>query len=364
MRPSLNAGRRLAHTAALAALAISLAACTPNVAEKLDQPEPEPAPAGRLVQAVQPRPAAPEVTYPSSLYIERDVLVAAPSTGVIEEVLVDRGARVKAGDPLAVMESEIFRRELEIAEQEARQARADFDRIAPLHHKRVISEAEYVEAEIALDGAIARRELARAWLERCTVKAPFDGVVVERWAVQGQRVQEEDGIPLFRVVASEPLRARIDVPEESLAPLGQGTPASVEDVSSGCAHPARIVFVSPAINAASGTVPVIVQMEERSDHLRVGATVRVRFAADPPSGSAAMLIPRSTLANGMARENEVTRVMVIEGGRATAREVRVLEIRGGSALVEGEITPESRVIVGGDGGVTEGEPVIGREAAL
>ncbi|HXI02346.1 MAG TPA: efflux RND transporter periplasmic adaptor subunit [Candidatus Saccharimonadales bacterium] len=316
------------------------------------------------VRIAHPLAAKTDDSYPSSLYVERDVKLAARTSGIIDDVLVDRGARVKAGDPLAVLETDIAERELELAGEDARLAQAEYERVLPLHEKKIVSDQQYVQAEVARDQAVTRRELARARLERCTIRAPFDGTIVERWAVKGMRLQEEDGVPLFRIVASEPLRARVDLPETKLGSLKAGSPAFVDDLSADEVHPARVVFVSPAIDAASGTVAVIVQMVRHEEHLRLGSAVRVRFEPAVASGVQTVEIPRTALANLTPRENEDTRVMVIRNGRAEARRVRIVALRGESVVVEGKVSTDDEVILEGSTVVREGDPVVGRTEPL
>lgn len=316
------------------------------------------------VRVAHPVAAQADDSYPSSLYVERDVKLAARTSGVIDKVLVDRGARVRAGDPLAVLETDIAQRELELAEEDARLAQAEYERVLPLHEKKIISDQQYVQAEVARDQAVTRRELARAHLERCTVRAPFDGTIVERWAVKGMRLQQEDGLPLFRIVASEPLRARVDLPETRLGSLKVGSPAFVDDPTADGNHPARVVFVSPATDPASGTVTVIVQMVRREEHLRLGSAVRVCFEPSVASGDHTVEIPKTALANLTPRENEATRVMVIRNGRAESLQVRIVALRGESVVVEGKVSPDDEVILEGSTVIRDGDRVVGREEPL
>lgn len=311
----------------------------------------------KVVRVARPEPASVDNGYPSSLYVEDDVIVTARTSGLIEQVLFDRGDTVRAGEALAVLETDLATREVEIAEQDVRLAEAEHDRVRSLHDQKVVSPHEFLEAEIGRDQAISRLEWAKAQLERCTVRAPFDGVVVERWAVAGQRVQEEDGEPLFRVVARDPLRARVDLPEEKVASLRAGAGAAVECLDGDTPHPARVVFVSPAINAASGTVPVIVQMAGRIGHMKLGSSVRVRFDRDEAAGRSHVSIPLAALPGATARSDTLATVMIVAGGRAAARRVRVVESRGGSVTVEGPLTPADQVILGAGGDIREGDPV-------
>jgi len=231
----------------------------------------------RSPEVARPVPvAAAGESYPSSLYVERDVKIAARTSGVIRKVLVDRGASVKAGQPLASLETDVPAREVEVAEQELRLAQADYDRIHPLIDSKVVSPQEYQHAEAAKDVAASQLALAKARLDQYTMYAPFDGVVVERWAVAGQRVQVDDDTPLFRVASREALRARIDVPEDRALKIVPGGRARI-DVTGAESLEARVVFVGPARDAASGTVPVIVELSRPSSAAVLGAAAMVHL---------------------------------------------------------------------------------------
>lgn len=309
------------------------------------------------VEVSRPEPAAAAGGLPSSLYLENDVKVTARADGIIERVLVDRGQTVKAGQALAVLETDIAMRDLEIAEQDLRLALADYERARPLNEQRLVSPQEFQRAEIARDRAESRVGLARARFERCTVRAPFEGLIVERWAVLGGRVREEDSVPLFRIVSREPLRARVNVPEVLLSKLTIGAKARIDLAGGAGRYPARVVFVSPAVDPGSGTAPVIVETAAAPAVLKPGTSVTVSFDGLVSEGSPSLLVPREAVVSGSAIAGGQARLLVAKAGRAVARRVRILETRGGSVLVVGELAPEDDVIVGAGAGLREGEPV-------
>jgi RND family efflux transporter MFP subunit len=215
-------------------------------------------------------------SYPSSLYVEKDVKVAARTSGVVHKVMVDRGASVRAGQPLGALETDVPVREVEMAEQELRLARADYDRLRPLNDSKIVSPQEFQRAEVAKDVAASALALSKARLDLYTMYAPFDGVVVERWAIVGQRVQVDDDTPLFRVASREALRARIDVPEEKALGITAGARARV-DIPGAAGLEAKVVFVGPARDAASGTVPVIVELARPTSAAVLGASAMVHI---------------------------------------------------------------------------------------
>jgi RND family efflux transporter MFP subunit len=232
-------------------------------------------------------PPASDTSFPSYLYVERDVWVTARASGIIEELLVDRGDRVKVGEPLIVLETDIRKGELRIAEQQSRLAEAEFERSRSLHEQQIVSAQEALKLEIERDLAASEVELARAQLERCTVRAPFDGIVIERRAVVGLRVIEDDAVDLLRIAANDPLRAKVHLPERLLSRATVGNTAEIvtEDAPPRVL-PGRVVFVSPAIDPASGTALVIVEAAERSPWLRLGQAVGLRLASSEAQASA------------------------------------------------------------------------------
>ena len=313
-------------------------------------------PAARTVNVARPEPVVEAETWPSSLYVERDVQITARRTGLIEKVLVDRGDRVKAGQPLALMESDMATHELELAEQELRLATVEHDRLRPLHEQQIISPQEFLRAEIEKDKAASRAAMARDGLERCTVRAPFDGMVVERRAVVGQREQEDDPVSLFRLAAMEPLRARLDVSDEHLGALKVSARATVQ-AGGGARSAARVVFISPAVDPVSGTVPVIVELEGRDPAFRLGAAVTVFLEGRPADQADTVRLPRGALRGGPAAEGSDAVLLVVERGRAAARRVQIVQSRSGSILVRGPIGGSDQVILHAPDGLNEGDPV-------
>lgn len=315
--------------------------CPPSPARSTPESSPAPRPPTPVeVRVVQPEPVSIVPSYPSSLYVERDVRLRARRSGMIMRIHAERGERVHAGQVLAELETDLATAELAMAEQEQRMADVDYESKRSLRDQQIVSSNEFLKAETARDLAVSRSELARNLLERCNVRAPFDGVVVERWAQLGERVQEDEDTPLFRVVASDPLRARIDVPEDRLAGLAPGAAAELE--SEGLqSFPGKVVFVSPTVDASSGTVPVIVEAQAGGARLRPGASVRVRLAPSKDASPAFRIPSAAAQAEG---EREATLLLLYEG-RAQSRRVRILEHQADALVVSGALAAEDLVIL-------------------
>jgi membrane fusion protein (multidrug efflux system) len=343
----------------LAAIAIAVAsACGLDSAGTAQEPSAaSPAlPRATAVRVCRPEAASLDLSLPSSLFVENDLRVAAKRSGVIAKVLVDRGARVRAGQPLALLETDVAAPELAMAEHELRLAEADYRRLQRLRGEDVVSPQDFERAEIARDLAASKVELQKAWIERCTIRAPFDGTIVERWAVPGRRVQEEDDTPLFRIVSSDSLRARVDVPEERVPGLREGSTVRVEPSGARSAVPARVVFVAPAADAASGTVPVIVEISGR-EGLKPGAAVQVRFDAGETAPATLFRLPREAVTSSATGSRAEGIVFVVAGGKARARRVKVIETSATATIVDGPLSVSDEVVLDPPAGLADGAAV-------
>ena len=89
----------------------------------------------------------------------------------------------------------------------------------------------------------------------------------------------DDEIPLFRVTAMSPLRARLLVPETEIASFGVGAPVRLA-AETGATGTARVIIVGPTVDPGSGTREVIVELRDAGD-FRPGASVTAELITRP-----------------------------------------------------------------------------------
>jgi RND family efflux transporter MFP subunit len=218
-----------------------------------------------------------EAGYSTYLYSERDVDVFNRLGGggfyeqgvVVEKIYVEVGDRAEAGQLLATLEDDEVVIRVEAAQARLDHERANFGRVEGMHQREVISQAEYDQALAAKRLAEAEFKRAELDLQRTRVRAPFAGVVARRYVREGQVV--DLGVALFRVTAMAPLRARLLVPETESASFAIGSAVELRGTD-GQIGTARVLVISPTINAASGTREVVVDLAETGG-FRPGAAV-------------------------------------------------------------------------------------------
>lgn len=288
---------RLPVAAAMLALAWQLTACGTEVQADGDAVNAVVAAAGSHTSEGAPgRHSAPLETPPARvpepdppgadalytvLYSERDAEIRARRDGHVRVVAAELGDRVAGGQQLGVLESEEEEAAVESARAALEYERHREERTRTLAEGDLTTRAELEEATFRLRAAEAALRDAIARLDRTRIRAPFAGVVTRRFVRLGSYVQEGD--PLFRVTALRPLRALVRVPEAEAASIERGLRVVLEAVD-GSRVVGEVARVAPAVDPASGTVDVLVDVPDPGP-LRPGSSVRVLPAAAVPAGS-------------------------------------------------------------------------------
>ena len=236
----------------------------------------------RLLLAGPPTPAAPAEgdVYSSNLMVDQDVTVSCQITGVIETIHVDRGTLVTKGQPLATLHMGEFDADVRQMKENMELAKAQLERAKALSAGNIMSKSDLDTARAQYAVAVANWEKSKAVREYAVVRAPFAGVVTEKYARVGQKVIDVQNIPLFKITAFEPLLARIYVPEKDLMTIRRGAAVDVVPVTFPQARTTGTVeFISPTVDPASGTFQVIVRVrrEPARSILRPGLAVQVRL---------------------------------------------------------------------------------------
>ena len=276
--------------------------------------------ASEAVVAESTSVAAPLVL-PSQLYVERDAVVAARATGVLVALTVDLGASVTANQVIGHVDDEAATLTLARTNVALDAAQKSASRARDMKKVNGIPDADVEAAEQNLKLAdVAKREAEYA-LSMTRVTAPFDGVVTARYVQPGRLVTAHD--TLLRIAARGPHLARVRVPEAWAMSLRVGTRVTVFSNSqrgngqggSGQRINARIVRVSPAIDAASGTREVVVQVTEPATTAGGAFLSGSSVTVELPSGARrALTVPTTAL-------NSSGYVLVMQGDRAVVRSV-------------------------------------------
>ncbi|MFG1423993.1 efflux RND transporter periplasmic adaptor subunit [Roseixanthobacter liquoris] len=233
------------------------------------------------------------------------VKLGAPVPGLIEKIHVDRGDRVKAGELLVELESNVERAQLAIAKSRARndqpvlaaRARVKFtaqaaDRIIRLRQANAgavtalqfddataqaeIAEFNLREAELNLEAAALEVERAQSVLNQKHITSPINGVVVERTMEAGEYRNEQS--TFLTLAEIDPLRVEVYVPVVYYGKTPPGTVADVTlDAPLNSRHAAKVTVVDQVLDTASGTFGVRLALPNADLKIPAGLRCRIRF---------------------------------------------------------------------------------------
>ena len=238
------------------------------------------APSGAAAQGSAPAGKAGLVAT-SSLMVEQEVSVTTRVSGVVESLAADRGLAVKKDQPLAVLDQREFTLDRRAAEETLAVNRADYDRAQELFRQGLSSKAELEMKKARYELAAVELERARLVIDRSVIRAPFDGVVADRYVRVGEKVLLDEHKPLFKVMSLEPLLARAYLPSAALASVKVNDEVAVSATEFPDVRAAgRVSFVSPVVDPASGTIQVLVKVPRDAKRiLRPGLGVKLVFAS-------------------------------------------------------------------------------------
>lgn len=301
------------------------------------------------VVAVERRSVSSFLETNGTLEAENDVEIVARTGGPIVELAAEEGMRVRQGQLLLRIDETESRAQVEIAKVALDEARRAHERALAARESEIISQEVYDTALASLESAEAQLHGAEIVLDFTRVEAPFDGVVVERFVKLGQTVTPNQ--VLFRLADFDPLLVKIQVPEKELSRLEKGQLAYLDvEAWPGERFTARVLRVSPVVDAATGTIRVTLEVATEGK-LRPGMFASVSLVTETHDD--AIVVPKRAL----SLETLADAVFVVEDGTAVRRtvslgfeETEVVEVRSG--LEEGE-----RVVVVGQDGLTDGTPV-------
>ena len=207
--------------------------------------------------------------------------------------------------------------------------------LARQNHAAVLTaRANVANAESQLNQAVRSKSYANVY-------SPIDGYVAERSADLGEYVSTTSKVAT--IVKINPLRVRIDIPEQAIPTVSVGQSVSVTT----SAWPdrnfsGRIARISPNVSTTSRTLTVEAEIENSSGVLKPGqfATVRILESRAAP----ATLVP----ARAVRTESGVSRVFVIKDGKAQERQVQLGQTEGDlveikSGVAENETVATSNV---------------------
>lgn len=318
---------------------------------------PEPAAAAQgvpvLVRQVGALNRSDVVVVSGDVDASRSGSVAFQVPGRIVAVWVQEGQVVQAGAPLAQLDTTEYQLQLAMASSAARQADDQYRRLQQMREQNGVTPADFVKMESAHRQAQAQLALVQKHLADTRLVAPIGGVIARRGIEVGEQVAP--GMPIFTIVALDPMDVRVGVPEAEIGRIRVGQRAQVRVP----ALPAerfegRVRLIGVAADPTSRTYSVKLSVANARRLLRPGMIAEARISQDTRVD--ALTLPASAVVRDA---DGATQVFVYNAAerRVYARRVTVGTVHGQEVEVTSGLSATDVIVVGGQHRVREGAKV-------
>lgn len=278
------------------------------------------------------------------------VTVGAPIAEQIVEMFVNEGDAVERGQPLARFRDDVLRASAASARADLANARmgvtlaaAESSRAEALFHEGAIARRDHDNAMLAVEAARARQALAEAQtasaadrLETATLKSPVGGVVSQRFAQAGDRV--DFGKPVLAIVDNRVLQLEASVEAQWLRELriGRVVTLTVSGIP-GDTLIGRIARINPSADPATRQVRIYVDVPNPGGRLVGGLFVSGRAVVSEVRN--ALVVPVAAVRREGTNQDAV--MYIVTGDKIARRPVvlgladsdrGLVEIKSGIAL--------------------------------
>jgi RND family efflux transporter MFP subunit len=323
----------------------------------------------------------------------RRATVAAKVTGLVTQVFAEEGMHVKAGQVLATLDCSQpdaalssaradrqttqaslldFQVQLANAEIELKRAEGLVEAKIGTPQARDTAQTlvDSLKARIAytreqVKSADARIDVAQQDVENCTVRSPYDGIVVSKDAQRGEIVSPISAgggftrTGIATVVDMSSNEIEVDVSESFIARVtpDQKVVATL-DAYPDWQIPSHVRTVIPTADRQKATVKVRISFDKLDPRILPDMGVKVAFLADEPKDPAPKTAPKAIIPKGAVRDDNGAKiVLLVRDGKLERRAVTLGPERGGDVEVLAGVTAGDVLVLHGPENLREGQSV-------
>jgi membrane fusion protein (multidrug efflux system) len=291
------------------------------------------------------------LTLTGTLKASQSTELAADVNGKVTATFVERGQPVKHGQLLAVIDSRMAafaataaKAQAKVAQSQLEEAQRECERVKHLLDTGAISQAEYdrqtsqcTTQQWSAAAAQAQVETAAKSLGDTSIRAPFDGIVGERFIDVGQYVQPQTRVA--SIYNPDPLRLELTVPEANVAAIQTDMAVTFTVTAYGDQRfTGNVKFISPNVRESSRDLIVEAVVPNTDRKLKPGmfAVARIELGDKPRP-----VVPTASI----VKDDTGARVFVVADGLAQERLVALGETVEDVVAVTSGVQPGEKVVV-------------------
>ena len=278
---------------------------------------------------------------------DRQVTMMSETTGIVNRITVDEGNLVREGQVLATLSDREKQVKLQQTNVTVDNAKKELERKQASFNAKIISESEFQKAKYELEVALEQRNAAQVELDRSIIRAPFTGVITQRFIEKGQNITPQS--QLFTIVDTDPLEAKVYLPEKEIFGLQPAQKVTLAlNAQKNVTFTGTIRQINPAVDPKTGTVKVTVEVVKAPAIVRPGSFVDVRLETQRHDN--ALLIPKKAL----MEEAGERFVFVIQKNQASRRTIAIGFMDDQNAEILSGVNQGEMVVTSGQGSLRDG----------
>lgn len=274
--------------------------------------------------------------------------------GLIEQISVEEGDEVKAGQILAMLDLEEINAQQQRAASNYKKAADDLERFSKLYDDALVSLQIKQNARSANDSAAAELQIANFNKKLSVIRAPVEGRILKRFVESSELIQS--GQPVFLLAADKQGSVvRVGLIDQDIVKVGVGDPTEIFlDAYPGRTFTGAVSEVALSTDSNAGTFEVEILIDDQGFALRSGLIARVEIT--PVSGDLQYYIPIEAV---FKADNGLARVFVLDEDKHVVNEVSVeiVEFLQEEVAVRGSLKASDKVIKLGAPYLSDGSPV-------
>jgi len=307
-----------------------------------------PPPARVSVAEVKPGSVAPQSEFIATIFYQEISETASEISGLASDIRFEEGLRVKKGQILVTLGSEILRKRFQAAKltyeqvlSELEIARIDLKRREKLYERKSISEQTYDENRYRVIGSEKRAASLNAQVERLAIelekkviRAPFDGVVIKRYVDRGEWISEGETVAV--IGKDDVIDIVAQLPEQIIQYIKIGM--QVKAAANGNEFSGTVIAIVPKGDVSTRTFPVKIRTPNKFSLIE-GMSAKVTM----PQGEIkkTLIVPRDAVISKFGR----TVVFLAQDAKATMLPVQVIGFEGLDAGVASPGLKEGMLVV-------------------
>lgn len=206
----------------------------------------------------------------------REVELKAETLGLVAEVFVTEGERVKQGQTVCRQDLNARQAQVDQAAANLRTIEADLNAARTLAEKGFQSQSRVISFEAQMDGARASMKQAEIEMDNINIRAPFSGI----WERQDAQIGDylSPGMSCGLLVDLSPLKVDVQLTETQVGRISKGNLAVVR-LATGQTLDGKIAFIEAKADPATRTFRTEIQVPNADYVLKAGVTATVRLTS-------------------------------------------------------------------------------------